>query len=125
MTTRLEIYKCEICGNMVEMVHEGKGELVCCGQPMVLKTDNVVEASFEKHIPVVERISGGWKVIVGSDPHPMVEQHYIEWIELIAGQKAYRQFFKAGQAAEAVFMLDDDSVTARAYCNLHGLWKGN
>lgn len=124
MTKRLQIYKCEICGNMVEMIHEGIGQLVCCGQPMKLYEENTVEASQEKHIPVVEKIEGGFKIKVGSVPHPMEEKHYIEWIEVIADGKAYRQFLKPGDVPEAVFMIDASAITAREYCNLHGVWKG-
>ncbi|WP_456433918.1 desulfoferrodoxin [Thermosulfuriphilus sp.] len=123
MTKLLQIYKCEICGNMVEMVHEGQGQLVCCGQPMKLMEENTVDASLEKHVPVVEKVDGGFKVTVGSVLHPMEEKHYIEWIEVIADGKAYRQFLKPGEAPEAVFMIEADEVVAREYCNLHGLWR--
>ncbi len=123
MTERLQIYKCEICGNIVEMLHEGKGELVCCDQPMKLYQENTVDAAREKHVPVVERTASGFKVTVGSVPHPMEEKHYIEWIEIIADGKAYRQFLKPGEAPEATFCIDAGEVTAREYCNLHGLWK--
>jgi superoxide reductase len=81
MTEKLQIYKCEICGNIVEVLHTGKGQLVCCGQPMKLQVENTVDASKEKHVPVVEKIEEGIKVKVGSVPHPMEEKHYIEWIE--------------------------------------------
>jgi len=124
MTQRLQIYKCEICGNIVEVLHEGKGELVCCGQPMKLFVENTVDAAKEKHVPVVEKTDKGVKVTVGSIPHPMEEKHYIEWIEIIADGKAYRQFLKPGDAPEAVFDINGDKVTAREYCNLHGLWRG-
>ncbi len=124
MTKRLEIYKCELCGNMVEMVHEGKGDLVCCGQPMKLMEENTVDAAKEKHIPVVEKVESGFKVKVGSVAHPMEEKHYIEWIELIADGRAYRQFLNPGDAPDAVFRIEADKVTARAYCNIHTLWKG-
>ncbi len=123
MTKLLEVYKCEVCGNMVEMVHAGQGQLVCCGQPMKLMEENTVDAAKEKHVPVVEKIDGGFKVKVGSVAHPMEEKHYIEWIEIIADGKAYRQFLKPGQAPEATFMIDAQEVTAREYCNLHGLWR--
>ena len=123
MTKKLEIYKCELCGNMVEMIHDGAGALVCCGQEMTLFTENTVDAAKEKHVPVIEKIDGGFKVTVGEVPHPMEETHYIEWIEVIAGDKAYREFLKPGGKPEAVFMIDADQVTAREYCNLHGLWK--
>jgi len=124
MTERLQVYKCEICGNIVEVLHAGKGQLVCCGQPMVLYAENSVDAAQEKHIPVVERVGGGVKVKVGSIPHPMEEKHYIEWIEVIANGKVYRQFLNPGDAPEASFDVLTDKITAREYCNLHGLWKG-
>jgi superoxide reductase len=124
MAERLEVYKCELCGNIVEVLHAGGGELVCCGQPMVLLKENTVDAAQEKHVPVVEKIDGGFKVTVGSVAHPMEEKHYIEWIEVIADGKSYVQFLNPGDAPEAVFMIDAASVTAREFCNLHGLWKG-
>ena len=124
MTERLQVYKCEVCGNIVEVLHEGQGELVCCGQPMKLFKENTVDAAKEKHVPVIEKVPGGYKVKVGSVPHPMEEKHYIEWIELIADGKACRVFLKPGQAPEAVFQIEAKSVSAREYCNLHGLWKG-
>ncbi len=123
MTERLEIYKCEVCGNMVEMIHTGQGSLVCCGQPMKLMKENSVDAANEKHVPVIEKLDNGYKVTVGSMAHPMEEKHYIEWIELVADGKACRQFLKPGDTPEAFFRLDADNVTARAYCNLHGVWK--
>jgi len=124
MTERLQVYKCEICGNIVEVLHEGKGELVCCGEPMKLMVEGAVDAAKEKHVPVVEKNADGIKVKVGSAPHPMEEKHYIEWIEVIADGKAYRQFLKPGEAPEATFPIDAQQVTAREYCNIHGLWKG-
>jgi superoxide reductase len=124
MAERLEVYKCEVCGNIVLVMHGGKGELVCCGQPMKLFKENTVDAAREKHVPVVEKTAEGYKVKVGDVPHPMEEKHYIEWIELLAGEKSYVQFLKPGDAPEATFKVDADQVTARAYCNLHGLWKG-
>ena len=124
MTEKLQVYRCEICGNIVEMVHEGAGELVCCGQPMTLIEENTVDAAKEKHVPVVEKVEHGIKVKVGSVPHPMIDEHYIEWIEVIADGKAYREFLNPGDAPEATFCIDADELTARAYCNLHGLWKG-
>jgi superoxide reductase len=123
MAEQLQVYKCEVCGNIVEVLHGGKGELVCCGKPMVLRKENTVDAAKEKHVPVVEKVDGGFKVKVGSVPHPMEEKHYIEWVELIADGKAYRQFLKPGQTPEAIFKIDAASVLAREYCNLHGLWK--
>jgi len=123
MAKKSGVYKCEICGNIVEVLHEGKGELVCCGQAMKLVQENTVEASFEKHIPVIEKIEGGIKVKVGSEAHPMLEKHYIEWIEVVVGDKVCRKFLKPNDEPEAIFSVQDDNVVARAYCNLHGLWK--
>ena len=110
-------------GNIVEVLHAGPGELVCCGQPMKLVVENTVDASREKHVPVIEKIPGGIKVKVGSVPHPMEAKHFIEWIEVIADGKAYRQFLNPGQAPEAVFRVDGKQIAAREYCNIHGLWK--
>ncbi len=124
MTQRMEIYKCETCGNIVEMVHAGNGELVCCNVAMRHVVENTVDAAKEKHVPVITRIADGFKVNVGSVAHPMEEKHYIEWIEVIADGKAYRQFLKPGDAPEATFTLKATQLTAREYCNLHGLWKG-
>ena len=123
MNQRLQVYKCELCGNIVEMLVASKGELVCCGQPMKLQDENTVDAAKEKHVPVIEKIDGGYKVKIGSVAHPMEEKHYIQWIELVAGDKAYLEFLKPGQAPEAVFKIDADSITAREYCNIHGHWK--
>lgn len=123
MTKLLEIYKCEVCGNIVEMVHPSAGELVCCGQPMKHCRENTVDAAREKHVPVIEKTSGGYKVAVGSVAHPMEEKHYIEWIELIADGKAYMQFLKPGGEPSAAFDIKASKITAREYCNLHGLWK--
>ncbi len=125
MAKQLEIYECKVCGNIVEVLRGGEGELVCCGQPMVKLTTNTVDASKEKHVPVIEKIAGGYKVKVGSVPHPMEAKHWIEWIELlVADGKAYRQFLSPGQAPEAIFMVDARQVSAREHCNLHGLWEG-
>lgn len=123
MTERLQIYKCEVCGNIVEVLHEGKGELVCCNQPMKLFKENTVDAAKEKHVPVSEKIAGTIKTKVGDVPHPMEEKHYIEWIEVVTGGKAYRQFLKPGDAPEAEFQVEGTDVTIREYCNIHGLWK--
>ena len=141
MAKKLQIYKCSVCGNIVEVLHGGAGELVCCGKPMELLDEKTADAATEKHVPVIEKIDGGYKVKVGSVPHPMEEKHYIEWIELLADGKAYRQFLEPGDAPEAIFSLttaeyDSDlkcivmkdiktmTVSAREYCNVHGLWKG-
>jgi superoxide reductase len=123
MTEKLQVYKCEICGNIVEVLHAGAGELVCCGQPMKQTVENTVDAAKEKHVPVIEKVPGGFKVKVGSVAHPMEDKHFIEWIEIIADGKAYRQFLNPGKVPDATFMIDASKVTAREYCNLHGLWK--
>jgi superoxide reductase len=123
MTEKLQIYKCEVCGNIVEMLHAGAGQLVCCGQPMTLFTENTVDASKEKHVPVIEKTATGFKVKVGSVAHPMEEKHYIEWIEVIADGQAYRKFLNPGEAPEATFEIKAEKITAREYCNLHGMWK--
>lgn len=124
MTKRLEIYRCEICGNMVEMLHPGKGELVCCGQPMKLCPENTAGAAQSEHAPVIEKLAGSFKISVGSIPHPMEGKHYIEWIEAVADDKAYRQFLGPGDLPEATFTTSTEQITARHYCNIHGLWKG-
>jgi len=123
MTERLQIYKCEICGNIVEMLHTGAGELVCCGQAMKHFVENTVDAAKEKHVPVIEKAGNDVTVKVGSVAHPMEEKHYIEWVELVVGDKAYRQFLNPGEAPEATFSIDAENITAREYCNIHGLWK--
>ncbi len=123
MTEKLQIYKCEICGNIVEVLHTGKGELVCCGEPMKLYKENTIDAALEKHVPVIEKTENGFKVKVGSVAHPMIEEHYIEWIEVIVDGMAYRKFLNPGDEPEAEFCIKADNVTAREYCNIHGLWK--
>lgn len=123
-TKLLEIFKCEVCGNIVELIHEGAGKMICCGQPMKQFVENTVDAAVEKHVPVVEKTVDGITVKVGSVTHPMEEKHYIEWIEVIDGDgRAYRKFLKPGQAPEASFRIGSDGLTVREYCNLHGLWK--
>jgi superoxide reductase len=122
MAEMRRLYKCSICGNIVEVVHAGAGRLVCCGQPMRLLAENAVDAALEKHVPVIEKTDTGVKVKVGSVPHPMTEKHYIEWIEFMANGVSHRKFLKPGDKPEAEFEVSGD-VTARAYCNLHGLWK--
>lgn len=123
MTQELAVYKCAECGNIVEVVHKGGGQLVCCGRPMQLVTENTVDAAKEKHVPVITKVDGGYRVQVGSVSHPMEEKHYIEWIELLADGIAYRKFLKPGDTPEAVFQVQATSVSAREYCNIHGLWK--
>ena len=123
MAERLEVYKCDACGNIVEVLHAGGGELVCCGQPMDKLVENTVDAATEKHVPVIEANDDGVTVKVGEVAHPMEEKHYIEWIEVIAGDKICRQFLKPGEVPEAAFRAVAGPVSAREYCNLHGLWK--
>ena len=118
-----EIYKCMVCGNIVEVLHGGAGELTCCGQAMKLLKENTTDAALEKHVPVIEKVAGGVKVSVGSVLHPMTPEHYIEWIEIIADGKSYRQFLKPGDQPVAVFNVDAANIVAREYCNLHSLWK--
>ena len=125
MAKELEIYKCAVCGNIVEVLHGGAGQLVCCEQPMELLDEKTADASTEKHVPVIAKTDDGYVVTVGSTLHPMEEKHYIEWIELQADGKVYRQFLKPGDAPRAAFKVEAESVTAREHCNVHGLWKGN
>lgn len=125
MIEQKQVYKCAICGNIVEVLHAGGGELVCCGQPMNLMKENTTDASLEKHVPAIEQTKAGFKVKVGSVPHPMEEKHYIEWIELIADGVSHRQFLKPGDKPEAEFCVKANNITAREYCNLHGLWKAD
>jgi len=123
MPKQLEVYKCELCGNIVEVLHSGSAPLVCCNQNMTLMTENTVDAAQEKHVPVIEVGANSITVKVGSVAHPMQEEHYIEWVELLADGKAYRQFLKPGEAPEATFPITAKDVTAREYCNLHGHWS--
>ena len=118
-----EVYKCNVCGNIVEDVHAGMGELVCCGQLMELLTEKLQDAGNEKHVPVIEKTATGVKVKVGSIPHPMEEKHYIEWIELHADETVYRKFLKPAEKPEAEFCVTAKKLSARDYCNIHGLWK--
>ena len=123
MTKKLQVYKCDICGNIVEVLHEGKGELVCCGQPMKLFKEQTEEQGKEKHMPVVERIEKGVRVKVGSIPHPMEEKHYIEWIEVVFSDGIIRKFLKPGDTPQAEFGIGEGIVEVREYCTIHGLWK--
>ena len=123
MAEKLQIYKCEACGNIVEVLHGGDGELVCCNQPMQLMDEKTADSSTEKHVPVIEKIDCGYKVTVGSTLHPMEEKHYIEWIELLADGKAYRAFLSPGDQPSATFCVEASQVCARELCNVHGLWK--
>lgn len=123
MTKLNEIYKCNVCGNMVEVVHAGGGTLVCCGQPMELLNEKTQDVGQEKHVPVIEKTKTGVKIKVGSVPHPMEEKHYIEWVEIIADGRVYRKFLKPGDKPEAEFVVTAKAITAREFCNIHGLWK--
>lgn len=124
MAKKLEVYKCAVCGNIVEVLHGGAGELVCCGRPMENLVTKTADEGKEKHVPVIEKTDGGIKVKVGSVPHPMEAEHYIEWIEVIADGKAYRQFLKPGEAPEAEFAVVAAQISAREFCNKHGMWEG-
>ncbi len=126
MVKKMEVYKCDICGNIVEICHAGGGTLVCCGKPMSLKTESTADGSTEKHVPYIEKTENGYKVKVGQNAvHPMTPEHYIQWIELITENKIYRKFLNPGEAPEASFILEKDEklVAAREYCNIHGNWK--
>jgi superoxide reductase len=124
-TESLQVYKCDVCGIVAEVLDGGAGELVCCGQPMRRLAENAADASREKHLPVVTQVEGGFQVTVGSVAHPMEPKHFIMWIELLAGGKAYRQFLHPGEKPEAFFPMQASpgEVWARELCNLHGLWK--
>ncbi len=124
MAGKLQIYKCDICGNIVEVLHGGEGQLVCCGEAMQLLDEKTADDGKEKHVPVIEKKDDGYEVTVGSTLHPMEEKHYIEWIELLTDGRTYRQFLSPGNAPKAVFKVEAKSVTAREHCNVHGLWKG-
>ena len=123
MTAKAQVYKCDLCGNIVEVLDPGEGELVCCGQPMKLFEEKTADKSTEKHVPVIEKTPSGYRITVGTTLHPMEEKHYIEWIELTADGARYKKFLKPGDAPMAEFCIDAKTVSAREYCNIHGLWK--
>ena len=123
MTQQRQIYKCNVCGNIVEILHIGVGQLICCGQPMELLIGKKEDEGLEKHVPVIEKINRGILIKIGSVPHPMEEKHYIEWIEIIADGRTYRKFLKPGDKPEAEFQIEADKIEAREYCNMHGLWR--
>ena len=123
MTKKAQIYKCDVCGNIVEMLHEGAGELVCCGEAMKLFEEKSADKTTEKHVPVIEKTATGYKVIVGTTLHPMLDNHYIEWIELTADGQSYKKFLKPGDQPQAEFCISAATVSAREFCNIHGLWK--
>ena len=125
MTARKQVYRCNVCGNIVEVLHSGKGELVCCGQPMELLQEKAADVGLEKHVPVVLTTDKGIKVKVGDVPHPMEEKHYIEWIEVTTDSGSYHQFLNPGDKPEAEFEISSQKAAAREYCNIHGLWKSS
>jgi superoxide reductase len=120
---RDDVFKCEVCGNIVQLLHSGGGTLICCGKPMVKLEENTEDEGYEKHVPVVEKTDNGYKVKVGDVPHPMDDDHYIQWIEIIADGVSYRQYLNPGEKPEAEFCIDAVKVTAREFCNVHGQWK--
>jgi len=125
MTVQKQVYRCNVCGNIVEVLRAGKGELVCCGQPMELLQEKTADVGLEKHVPVIEATDSGIKVKVGDVPHPMEGKHYIEWVEIIADGRSCRIFLKPGDKPEAEFDIKPQKVTAREYCSIHGLWKSS
>ena len=125
MTALKQVYRCNVCGNIVEVLHAGKGQLVCCGQPMELLQGKTEDVGLEKHVPVIEATDKGIKVKVGDVPHPMEEKHYIEWVEVITDGGIYRKFLKPGDKPEAEFEVRPQTIVAREYCNVHSLWKSS
>ncbi|GIM28721.1 desulfoferrodoxin [Clostridium polyendosporum] len=123
MTQINQVYKCDKCGNIVEVAHEAGGTLYCCGQPMTLKVENTSDGAKEKHVPVIDKVEGGIIVKVGSVEHPMVAEHFIEWIEVITTNRVYKKNLKPGEKPQAFFPIEDGIISVREYCNLHGLWK--
>jgi superoxide reductase len=123
MAERLQVYKCDVCGNIIEFLHGGKGELLCCQQPLKYFKENTVDAAKEKHVPVIEKAADGYIVKVGAASHPMETEHYIEWVELIADNVVYRKYLNPGEDPQASFKVTNSKVEAREYCNKHGLWK--
>ena len=122
MTELKQVYRCNVCGNIVEVLHAGVGELVCCGQPMELLKEKTQDVGNEKHIPVIEVAGDVVKVKIGSIQHPMEDKHYIEWIQLVADGMSYRKFLKPGDKPEAEFKVNAKELKAREYCNIHSLW---
>lgn len=123
MSKQLEVYKCELCNALIEVMQGGEGDLACCGQNMKLMVEGTSDGAKEKHVPVVEQTAAGYMVKVGSVPHPMEEKHWIQWIELVADDISYTRFLHPGSAPEAEFCVSGKNVYAREYCNLHGHWK--
>lgn len=123
MSATRAFYRCSVCGNIVELIYDGGGELVCCGQPMNLLQANTSDGATEKHVPVAVREGGKVHVTVGSVAHPMTDAHYIQWIWVAQGSRTQRVALEPGMAPEADFPVDDGPMTVYEYCNLHGLWK--
>ena len=123
MTEVNQIYKCEICGNITEVLHTGAGQLICCGQEMSLMEEKTADQGMEKHVPVIEKNGNKITIKVGDVPHPMEDNHYIEWIEIIADGQVYRKNLKPGMEPKAEFEITAEKIEARGYCNVHGLWK--
>lgn len=132
MTERLQVFKCEECGNIVEILFGGVAPLHCCGKPMILQEEKTADVVTEKHVPCIEKVEGGYKVSIGKNAaHPMEKAHYIQWIELLVGSNVYRRYLKPGDAPEVCFCVccqgccgEAEEVSAREYCNVHGHWKG-
>lgn len=122
MTKLFEVYKCNVCGNIVKVIHASEGTLVCCGQPMELLVEKTADQGKEKHVPVVEKTAKGILVKVGSVPHPMEEKHFIQWIEVRDGEQVYVHYFRPGEKPEAEFPVTNTGVKVRELCNVHGLW---
>ncbi len=123
MTQLKQVYKCNICGNIVEVLHTGVGELVCCGQSMELKGAKTEDEGMEKHVPVIEKTEKGVLVKVGSTSHPMEDNHYIEWIEIVGDNFSCRKMLNPGDTPEVEFETEKEVIGAREYCNVHGLWQ--
>ncbi|MDD4990443.1 MAG: desulfoferrodoxin [Candidatus Pacebacteria bacterium] len=123
MTKLNQIYKCNICGNMVGVVHEGAGQLVCCGEPMELLEEKNKDEGAEKHVPVIEKLEKSVMIKIGSVPHPMEKEHFIEWVEVFFDDKVARKFFQPGDSPQLEFDVNSENLSVRAYCNVHGLWK--
>jgi len=123
MVQRNQIYRCNVCGNIVEVLHVGGGQLVCCGKPMELLIEKKEDVGMEKHVPVIEKANGKIKVKIGSIPHPMKEKHFIEWIEILVDDVSYKKFLKPGDLPEVEFVVEGENISAREYCTVHSLWK--
>lgn len=123
MLERNELLACQVCGDIIEVLHVGAGELMCCGESMKVLEPKTEDEGKEKHVPVIEKTDSGVKVKVSSVPHPMEKTHFIEWIELIADGLVYRKFLEPGDPPEVEFSINADTIKAREHCNIHGLWQ--